>query len=797
METQEKSSVGNNFQPVLTAVREARYSFQSPFFMQSKEFENLAARKAEISVRLQKLSDEIVEQLFDSIHSSNDEKLRQKLVELKRRVYNLRNISVADAAGLNLSGGLNIQINEYAGVLSEINNIFEIYTEKIRAEIEDSCASILEDEIFLASLEYSCPNLSVSKSIQKIKFSKWLKKFSTIYAYALKHITKTPPLFTFSQIYLPASKGIVKEDTFETVLNAEIFSELEDSLLNSIEDKSFQRLEMVTKWRSGDRYYFLVFRDNAVKILHYPATPFLEKTVNYFLKSESKNDYVSYQKFSDFISGEDSTQLLELIEKLKQDSIIFSYLIENAQTPFDSLIKIDADRRAIYENLRQTDGQIIASAQIGSEHRKIAQDISTLGIKTNPFYIGYNYAGQINSEQEKTANIFSKDLFEIADVFQADDNNSYNRAIILDLIEKCFETSGKNRLPFLELLTRALWLKVDEKVGQKDYSEKILSKVFDFQQETLKITGKLSTENIIALKNLLSENKKKTLGAQRDFRMCFVGAVDFQTPSFYVHNVFSGDERFTNKYLTKRKLVRFNPRDTSEEIVNVEVLPAWNIPQHRARRSFPTGFSFDRRSRQFFDETINAEDIEVVFEGTPVFFHRLTKKKLKFHYRGLALFQRLPIPYKLLLFDQTDFFVNSFAQTPPHCEKNETVFLDGLCYKSINLRRPFFCIGIELLNSYILEKDWIRGAYFFRDYIKKTLDIRSDYLYFRLIKDKHFTDTPRFLNLLHPLSWDIFRRSVLKSLDSDAVHFAECLPAPAQMFHKADGNHFTEFMIEI
>lgn len=792
-----KTAANGDSRFVLTAVREAGFSFQSPYFMQSEEFANLIGQKNKLSEVLEKMVDEIVEELFQLIKDAKDEKARQQFIVLKRSVYNRRQIPANTVEILKLPEDLQSKLLEYGGLSSEKNCLFEIYNRKIAEEIEQSCAGILENENFRASLEYSCPALSFSTPSTKVKFSKWLRKVSTVYAYALKHITKTPPFFTFSLIYLPASKGVVEAETFETVLNTEVFSELENSLVNSPFVESFLKFEMVTNWRGGGRYYFLIFRDNTVKLLHYPATPLLEKTVNFFNERQRENYSVNDQNLPELFSGDASSEGFELLDNLKREAVVFPYLIENVQSPADGLIEADPQRREIYENLRTIDGQIFRSEQICAEHREITKNVSSLGIKTDPSYIGYGYAGEINSAQKKIAAVFAPDLLKICDIFRADHNNTYNRATTLDLIKRCFESSGKTKIPYLELLTRVVWLKVDEKSEPPDYYEQHLRKNHAFQEKILNMKGSLSAKDITNLVELLPDEERKNTGSKRNYPMCFVGAVDFQTPSFYLHNVFSGNERFTGKYLTRQNRNSFEPDEENGDVLNVEILPLWSIPQHRVKRSFRTGFSFDLRTRRIFNHFVAPEDIDVILEKTPVFIHRVTGKRLNFFYRGLALFQSLPIPYKLLLFDQIDFFINFFAQTPPRCGGNETVYLERLNYQNIILRRSCFCIGIELLKSYIYEKDWIRGAYLFREHIKKTSGDDCEYFYFRLMEKNGFTDTPRFLNLLHPLSWDIFRRSVLKSPETDAVHLTRCSPAPSETYQKADGNHLTEFMIEV
>ena len=782
---------------ILTAVREAAFSFQSPFFMESGEFKNLIERKTEISEKLDKLSEEIIGRLFALITKEKNEKTRQQLIVLKRSLFNRRNISIAIAEDLTSKGFSESRLDEYGKLLTEKNELFETYGRKILTEIEQCCNKILENEFFLTSLEYSCPELSLSRLRSPTKFSKWLRAVSTVYGYALKHITKSPPLITFSRIYLPASRGIVKTDTFETVLNVGIFSEIENSLTRSPNVESLLKFEMVTNWRSGSKHYFLVFRDNTVKILHYPATPILEKWVNYFNEMQSNDHPITRKNLFRLFSGDATEATSKLFEKLLQDGIFFSYLIENINSPAKNLIKSDPDHQTFYENLQKYDCHIFAFDRVLCEHRKITKDISLLEIKTSPPYIGYYYAGQITAGQRELADVFTKDLNIIADIFCADHNNSYNRMTLLGLIEKCFESSGKMRIPYLELLTRLMWAKVDENSGYQNRYRKSLREISVFQKKILEMNGHLTAENIAELTGLLPENAKQISGTKRTFPICFVGTVDFQTPSFYPHNVFSGNERFTGKYLMRQNQNRFEPDDDHGGTLNVEVLPIWNIPQHRVTRSLDTGFSFDRRSLQLFDESVAPEDIEVILQGKPVFIHRLTGKKLKFHYRGLALLQRLPIPYKILLYDQIDFFVNFFAQTPPPCKPDEIVSLEQLSYQSIVLRRSCFCIGIDLLKPYIMEKDLVRGAYYFRKYIKDICRFDSDYLYFRPVEKNNFTDTPRFLNLIHPLGWDIFRRSILKFPECETVHFTPCRPLPEQMFLKSDGNHFTEFMIEV
>lgn len=780
---------------VPVCVREAAFSFQSVFFMQSFEFIKMIEKKRELSESLDLLTDELVNELFSSINTEKNEKNRQFLISLKRKIFNRRLVAEADIA--KISDIPDSKFKTYNDALLEKNNIFETCQPKIYGEIEAVCRKSLENDIFLASLRYSCPELSLSNVSLEVKFSKWLRTVSTIYAYALKHITKTPPLFTFSRVYLSDSKGEIEENSFETVLNAEVYSELENALVNTEQAQPFLKYEIAVNWKSGDKYYFLVFRDNTVRIMLYPVNNLLEKTVAFFNEILSENSFVNSAQVNELYSENEAVPGFELFEKLKKDGIISTFLIEDIRFPAESLMRSDAERKDDYAVLKNSDGKIFQSNEILSETRKITSKISTLGVKTSPPYIGYFYAGNITGEQKKTADFFAADLKNISDLFRPDNNNSNTRAAITGVIEQCFESSGKKKIPYLELITRVILLKAE--INSKNLTEykTNFDQFLAFQEKALQLKGNLSDESIGRLIGLLPEKEKQTAGSDRNFSMCFVGAVDFQTPQFYVHNVFSGDERFIGKYLTKRNHNFFDHDEDSSDDVNVEVLPNWNIPQHRVNRSLSVGFSFDRRTRRLFETTINPEDIDVILEKTPVFIHRPSGKKIKFHYRGLSLLQRIPIPYKILLFDQIDTFINVFAQTPPQCGTDQMLIYDELVYRSINLRRKSFCAGINLIKNFVLEKNWIHGAYSFREFIRENSGFQTDYIYFRPVANNLFTDTPRFLNIGHPLSWDIFRRNILKSSENTHVHFTECQPAPQQMFEKDDGNHFTEFMIEI
>jgi hypothetical protein len=786
----------NNADSGNLAVRESRFSFQSKYLVNSNEFQELFKSRETLTNRIKFLSHEIVDLLFLCVKNNSDEKAAAKLIEIKRIIYNLRFIPESSYKELNLSAELLLKLSEYSAVYEEINKLFNLYSTNIEAEIEDNCRLLLTEDLFRASVEYSSPTISFAEKNAKTKFSKWLRKVSTIYAYALKHVTQTSSFYTFSRIYLPESKGMVIPDTFETVLNVELFFELESAFVKSVPDKSLLNLDLVTNWRTGSHYYFLIFRDNTVRVLTYKRTPLLEKIITFFAENEPNNTLLNYQKLTDFVSDSDSTEGNSLIEKLISDGVISPYIIENIKNPIKYLINSEPEKRDVYESLRKVNGQIIADDEIANEHQKIKNLTSNLNIKTSPPYIGYSYAGQVTDKQKKLANIFANDLTEISEVFQIENNNNANKTSVIEIIKKCFTDSGKSKMPFLELITRVMWVKIEEKPDSNDDFKDSSQKMNLAEAETLKMTGNLSQDNISKL-NEISRNRDNLIVKEKRLSpVCIVGNPDFETPGFYVHNIFAGNARFIKKYFTDQSNEHFNSHSEPDDKTNVEIMPSWHIPQHRMGRSFKTGFSFDNRSRQLFDETIKPEDIEVVFNEIPVFIHRLTKKELKFHYCGLALFQRIPIPYKLLLFDQIDFFINIF-QTPPRCERNQTVLLEELKYKSINLRRSCICLGIDLLKSCLAEKDWIRGAYFFRELLKSNFNVKSDYLYFRLIEKNYFIESPRFLNLLHPLSWDIFRRSILKYPATVAVHFTECSPLPTQMFQKSDGNYFTEFMIEI
>lgn len=786
----------NTVRASLIAVREAGASFQSPFFLESNEFEKLVLCRDDLLSELAQLKNAIIDQLFILIESSTDNRERRQLLNLKRNVYNRRTGTLSALSEVNIPPEITNDLKRFNQIISELDNIFTAHSPKIQTEIEMRCNDLLEDIGFRLALDYSCPYLLISKS--KTKFKDWLRNFTTVYAYSLKHVTKTPPSFTFCRVYLPESAGHLAPDTIETILNIKILSVFEKQMLKTRSNPSAVRLAIVPNWCDSQSIFFLVIGEIDVRILRFPLTAILKNLSAIFKQDPSIEESFVYKQLFVSLPEESREAIVETVEKLKKDLIIYECLLENVADPYHSLQKLMSnsgqsdDRQKDFTALWQLHGQVTSLKNLPAQHSRITKTLSESEVETDRPYFVYNYAGNITQEQENLSSAFIRDLRPLTDIFCVTNVNGAHRLYLHELINTSLAAAAKTKVALPELISRILFAK--SKNRENDFGHEkmqiLLEQINRMRREINQLPHNIDDSTIGALQELLPPD------AISKIPLSIVGVVDFQTPRFYLHNIFGGNSRFTSKYLLSRKFP--DPAgDDSDETIDVEVVPSWNVAQHNINHKFQTGFSFDGRCRSLFKHFIEIEDIVATWNKAPVFFHRRSNRKLRFHYRGLGLLRSLSLPYKILLSDQADYFINIFDEVPPVCGINQVVARDRIVYKSIQLRRACVCLGINLINPFVMEKDWLRAPCLFRQFLTDQCGIKTNLLYYRLIRNGEYISTPRFLNTHHPLSWNILKRTLRQQILTDAVHFSVCDPEPVRMRRKADENYFTEFMMEV
>jgi hypothetical protein len=772
----------------LTTVREASKSFQSPFYIKSLVFEELIRQHKSLTYKFEVIREKLLKGLFELIENTLDDSVRQKIINIKRSVYNKKELK--RPLDINIPKIIDFDLNVYTKKLEELKYIFA--TDDIKKEIEHVFGELLELEEFRVALNYSCPHLSISKIKSYNKLSDWLQAYSTLYSYALKHVTKTPPLFTYSKISLSEKYGVIAESSIETVLNVELISEIEKSFLKTLDFNLNIRLLLAPVWQVNNLYFFLLIDECDVRIKKYQTTPLLAKLIYVFKNSAAKDSSILQKDIYDLLSDINHREATELIENLKRDEIVTETLIEDVENPIESLVYQQKEKNKALEELWKCHGEIVNLSQFYSGHRKINASIINLDIKISRPYFAYNYGGHINPIHQHISRNFVSDLSEIKEIMMINDTNYTQNLHLKMTIQECFEQKPNTRMLFPELISRVLYKTLQQEKDAAPLIEteerfKIIKSVKD---KISTLSGIIQNSHLDFLKKDLPKD------IYQGKSISFVGNVDFSSPRFYIHNIFEGNSRFSTKYLIKEDTL-FKQTETDADFLDVEIIPVWNIPQHRVRKSYQIGFSFDARCRTLFQNFVNFDEIEVGWEEKPLFYHTKTGKRLNFHYRGLALLRRLSIPYKILLSDHIDFFNNIFDDKPPECSREQIVLRDEVKFGSLCLRRSCVCVGVELLKLILLEKEWLKAAFLFRKFLKYECQIESDELYFRLVKEGDYVSTPRYLNLLHPLSWNILKRSIKNLLAVDYIHFTKCEPVPSKMQNIQGSNYFTEFIIEV
>jgi hypothetical protein len=215
--------------------------------------------------------------------------------------------------------------------------------------------------------------------------------------------------------------------------------------------------------------------------------------------------------------------------------------------------------------------------------------------------------------------------------------------------------------------------------------------------------------------------------------------------------------------------------------------------------AFALGCGFESRYAHRYARWIDPAEIaiELTDEGRVAYRHAPSGARVRLHYRGFLLARHLPIEYQLLLADHADFFYNPFEGAELTGDGRPLWYYPALTYRAICLRRERWHVRVGEVREQIWSTDIIHFAATLRGWIHERLRADTDAWYYRAWHSDTRKRKPRLLDLLNPLSADLFRRLIAGLGPDDVLLFTVMQPPIEHLWQRDGAPYVSELMIEV
>lgn len=399
----------------------------------------------------------------------------------------------------------------------------------------------------------------------------------------------------------------------------------------------------------------------------------------------------------------------------------------------------------------------------------------------HPRYYVNSFVNDDITRAELAAERIREPLEKVTSILSLDSFTPSRSVINSFLLEQLKDESPR---PYLTLA--AIFLRDRKEILERHSWSSLENEQQDFLSECAGYEGELHLQQLNELSKAIKEPSNRSV--------CFIGPYDFQSDRFYISNILDGDRRFAGRYFTDcGEILETLP---GQGDLHVEIVAPHVNTLNLVRRFCDVGFSFGRKWSHGYKGWIEPEDVQVgIKDSSPYFFHKPSKRQLRFHFRGLLLAHFLPIEYQLLLIDHCDSFVNPFCRKRNLYSSNQELSYDpGLNFGPVSLRRESWAILSASLLKILESSDQLGATMALRLWFHNNL-CGEDFWYFEILNGTQRGEKPRFLDLLSPLSVAAFTRSLRGK--PCMVRLSKMQPACAGQW-KVDGNAFSaELMVEV
>jgi hypothetical protein len=736
--------------------------------LRSGTFERMLLEHQRLTSQEQTETQDLVELLHTAVSECQTPAGRRVLIELKRDVFNGRIAVVPNEA---LDSGLAKRVENLIALRGTLATLWANSEERIVSELEDAAAKLLDDPRLTLALAYAAPGLQERLRHRTPRMTLRLKSLNALYSYCQKATTKAPALHMFGQLsLLPGGPAPVLQESYEIVCRSSFLVEVEKTLVRSAAAGPYLRIQVLPSLQTATQDFFLSVTRTGMNWISIPRSPMFDSVMRILegCCGQGIEECISTLS-SELGAGVESTR--SWLQELASAGIVSFFL---ASGPMLNMPAALADRMEQHPRLKLLNmhGSMIAADDFYALCRNNPQVASAM--QKDAFV--YRYRPIADPELVPMADRFGKDL------------RMLGRTL--------------TQIPAFQGLrhsVRSAWLKA---LPERHSSMGLLEWIRIAAKDHPDVTANhrepaVSLPPLSQMTGQLDLRKLGDLAGPTGEDLCVLGAVDPTGPMFYPHNFYHGSSRYLAKYrIGVHRTATLSPGNDPDTI-DVELVGPIEAPHNLVRPTLSWGFSFESRHRERFAHWLEASDVEVRRHNeTWRFVQRSTGRQVRFVYYGLSIFRDLPAPYQALLTGQPDTYDNPFDRMPIRFQGKPAMFVEGLYYESICLRRPCWLISAAVLSELLLEPGFTASAANAASRIRSLTGIEGE-LYFRLHNGETIFDRPHRIDLSTPLGWFFLKRYLSRFTQTPHVHIT--LPAPERRRHPQIDREpvFTELMVRV
>jgi hypothetical protein len=773
----------------LLAVRKAGASFGSSYNVCSESCEAVVRNYELLSGPIKDARDSLVQTLHEAVPKAKTSSERHQLLQIKRNVFNCTILLTEDLDVLDPE--YRAQVVQYSSMLSARDALVNNNRESIFQEFRNQLNTLLSAEEFRSALNYSCPWLIDAYHRHgpggNTDFS---NEERGIYSYATRFFSKANPFHVFANVAFPAHTGLHVDCEYEMVVNSSLILALERLLLQGSTNRKRRFVYLRTYRRENKGYEFVVRNKSSLMRIAVKNSLALQAVVEYFTKVRSAytvGDCVEY--LSGALAGAEQSDVEKYLYQLIDHGIVVEYLVTNFDHFADNLLGILPEYDSAIAALQQRHLARVGKADL-SQFEQQGKDsfIADLQFEGTAYYINA-YSRESTANYEATANLLYPALKAIKQLFLPCNNFTEFAYVSSAYIhDQC--AARQSAVPYLELLTEFLRDPASIVSRYRPSCHRSLEKEQARQTWLCHLTeceGILSDED---LAQFVSERPADEYSGN----ICFNGVVDPISGTFYPHNFFAGNGRYSSRYLLGMSGQRRSRVVQKEGLLDVQIVPAYDDNRFYVAPMLPAACGFDARYRHQFQHWVDPANVTVELENGHVVYHEYSSgRALRFHFFGFLLGDFLTPEYQLFLTDHADFFNNPFDRAPSFRPGMEHVA--PLYYGAVCLRREQWRFQKTFFDPVWKSDDILACTISLRGLLRDA-GLSFTQCYCELFDPAAHQRRPRYFEICNPLSVHVFRRAVRSSSSSTVVSIARMEP-PAENFVR-EGQCFpmTELMIE-
>jgi hypothetical protein len=755
----------------LLAMRTAAGAFDGPFNLRSTVFAAFMRERRAVRTALDATRAVLLDSLHQAVPQEPERARRRQLLRLKRDVFAQRPLSETPAG---VSTVLRERLDDYARLLERQTTLFDAYRPRIIADYRARLDRLLEDPRFQQACRYSSPGLWEDLAHNRPAEAHELTSLDrTIGAYAAKFVSKANPFYLFAEVSLPRTAPPAPGVEHEIVLDLASVFELERALLPQVTDHARIWIALRPFVREGDSYRFWISSPPGLRVVSLKD----DGTIGQLVSVLRGRPAATRSELEGAVPG-------ERIDALIDQEILSAYLVTDFETFAPALGGISTEGEREIATLQR-----YHLARTNAEELREAE--AALGARR--YYVNA-YRLDDTAAHERVAEAVTSDLTDLKSCFSLEHNFSQYEYVVQHFIADYLRDRG-GRAAFFDVLRQFLQdrqgiiarYRLSAHCPPDEYRARA-----DWWQMLSAQCGELTREQLMGLSAF-----PRRLAAERS--LCFNGSFDYVTRTLYLSTVLAGDGRFAGRYFRRRTARPVAAPRQDADVLDVELAPP---PQPNLNYLFPAfaiGCGFEPRYAHRYARWVDPAEIaiELTDEGRVTYRHAPSGMRVRMHYRGFLLARYLPIEYQLLLADHADFFFNPFEGAELTGDGRPLWHYPALTYRSICLRRERWHVKTSELGDVMRHTDIVRFAAALRDWVHDRLRGDTDAWYYGAWHADSRRRKPRLLDLLNPLSADLFRR-LLTGLGSDDVILFTMMQPPVDHLWRRDGAPYvSELMIEV